>query len=261
MTSSYQIPPIITRNFKTILFFLAFITFCVYVYLILIATKRWTPIDSLNWLSINGLSFELSHVPLHFFAIFLTTAIIIGLYETLEKSIKKYDQNQPRILRYFPNAERSFKAMGISLKDIHENNEVFRNTMERFIGKAKTNLDVKFLLLAPDSKCIRKREVEEDGFESGRLVGESEKTIKALTLVKDSSEIAKNNHSLKFYTYDRVPRDSVIIVDDKLVNVVPYLYKRKGSETEGFESKDPEIVRQYVEEFNLIWKEIEQEKT
>lgn len=256
MTFNYNLSPIIARNFKTILFGLAIFSLLTYVYLIFIAVQFWEPLDFLKILKTNNLSFELSHVPLHFFAIFLTTVAITWLYETLEKSIKKFSQNQSRIFHYFPLAEKSFKVIGISLKDIHENRKEFEEMMRKLTTENCPTLDMKFLLLYPESDFVKNREIEEDGNVSGRIKEECEKTIDALNAVKGLLKITQKHH-FNFYTYKMIPRHSVIIVDDNLVNVVPYLYKKKGFKTEGFESSDPQTVQQYVEEFNLIWSEME----
>jgi hypothetical protein len=201
--------------------------------------------------------FEFSHLPLHFFAIFCTTCIILVIHEKLEKSLNKFDKNQTRILRYILTANTSFKAMGISLKDIHKEGTAFEQMMHHLTDSKYKDVDYKFLFMSPESPRLSEREFEEDRKNESRLIKECTTTRERLDSMKYDLQKAGNRHSFDYQMYNLQPRHSVIIVDDYLVNVIPYLYKKKGSETEGFVSTDPVTVQQYVEEFNLIWNELE----
>ena len=248
-----ELSPTIKKQYLKILKLATVISFVIYFGLF-----------AASYFSSNSLFFEISHLPLHLFAIFFTTFIILGIYEKLERDIHKFAQNKPRILRYLPTAKISFKAIGISLKDIHEDPKTYEKILNYLTTSTCPNLDIKFLFLDPSSSQsnsqLLQRELEEDGKRTNRLVDECNKTRDTLKTIKENLQNSGNRHSFNYHMYNLPPRHSVIIVDDTLVNVVPYLYKRRGSKTEGFESIDPMTVQQYVEEFNLIWGEIEKEK-
>jgi len=213
----------------------------------------------LKFLSLN----DWSHLPLHFFAIFSTTCLLLYL----ERKAAQLFKPKPQIFDYLSITKKSFKILGISLFRIHKDPKAYTKFITYLFDDHNPKIDLKFLLMNPDSPNLKQRQIEEDGPESisldeegkeiFRLKTECLETIKKLTNIQKFLKDKSINQNFNFYTYNMMPKHSMIIIDDDYVNVGPYLFKKRGIQTDSIEIDDEKSKKEYIEEFDSIWNQEE----
>lgn len=207
---------------------------------------------------------EWSHLPLHFFAILSVTCLLLFL----EERVSKLFIPKPQLFNYLSLTSKSFKMLGISLYRVHNDKKAYTKFIALLLDDSKPKIDLKFLLMDPDSLNLRQRQIEEDGYDSFfkdkqgnetfRLREECIETKEILSKIQKFLKKKEINHNFNFYTYDMMPKHSMIIIDDDYVNVGPYLFNKRGIQTESIEINDEKSKKKYIEEFDFIWKQEEE---
>lgn len=187
---------------------------------------------------------------------FWLVTIVISCFFYLFETKKLNPSQRPKMKEYLPYIHTQFDILGITLNDFNDQQE----TVEELITKGMlNNVRYRFLLCNPDSQHLIDR-AEEEG-ETIVGTGESAKfglkrkckiTIKNLLEIKQSIEKGHSGSTVQIRLYDKIPRRSVIITDDKLF-VGPYFYKKKGTETAWADIPNIPLKYEYIDEFNLLF--------
>ncbi len=181
-------------------------------------------------------------------------SILVKLY--VEYRVENTMKERPDSLELMKKARRYVTLLGISLYDIHENKEKFEKIVDELATKKwKTDppIKFKFLYMNPNKSCIRKREVEEDGKKTGRLINEVNQVKKTLKQIKYSYRDNKGVE-FKYGSYNYMPKYSLIWIDD-VMYVGPYMHTKGGVKT-SWEYVSIKNIRKraaYDEEFERVW--------
>ena len=187
----------------------------------------------------------------------LVTILISYLFYRFET--KKLNPSQrPKMKEYLPYIHTQFDILGITLNDFNDQQETVEGLIRNGINN---NVRYRFLLCKPDSLHLIDRAEEEGETITG--TGKSAKfnlkkkckiTIKNLMEIKESIEKGNSGSTVQIRLYDKIPRRSVIITDEKLF-VGPYFYQKKGTETAWADIPNIPLRYEYIDEFNLLFKD------
>ena len=181
--------------------------------------------------------------------------IVLWLTKHISQRIRVYEDKpmSARIIEAMGEMNSRLWKLGISLREVVEEKALYDEILEK-IRESKNRLVFSFLLLDPKSEFLKQREIEEDGEETGRLRTEVNDTIKKLEGIKKSlPNLGIENIDFDYRTYDAMPTYSLILVDDKLFVVGPYLYRERGTKTPWMEISNKDVQEEYKEAFRRLW--------
>lgn len=146
-------------------------------------------------------------------------------------------------------ARKNIKMLGITI------NYYFTpggNEYKKLQQLVKNGCKLEILMLDSESEFVGYREKDEDNEHLKEQIELSFKIKKKF--IEELPDEYKSNVKINFY--DNYPVYSMTIIDDNLIRVTPFLYKKKGRAcpTSDYIRKPGGVFEDYFEHFNDLWK-------
>ena len=150
------------------------------------------------------------------------------------------------------HATRNIKLLGITL-----NYYFFPDSEEwtRLTSLVENGCTLQILILNPNSPHVSYRESDENNKDlKGQIIHLFNLEKQFIENIKDDF---KSNVEIRFY--DTYPTCAMTIIDDNMIRVTPYLYKKRGRicPTLEFMRNKEGIFDAYLDHFNDLWKNAE----